>query len=215
MPRLLRLTLAIFATLLTFSSAVKAQEVWISPDLPYLDFEIGDDFYLIERGQDNSEFIEKAYPPRATRSCPPYCIQPIQLAPGVTTVGEIEITDFIQDYVVPGEGFLVDARVESWYKAGTIPGAINLPFNMFTVDDTNPFLDQLLISLGGVKGTDGSWSYPNAKSLLLFCNGPDCGQSPRAIKNLLQSNYPADKLYYYRGGMKTWAKFGFTIQIPE
>jgi len=201
--------------LLVFTVPLKAQDIWISPDLPFLDFEIGENFYLIERGQDNASFVETAYPPKATRPCPPFCIQPIQLAEGVTTVGEVELVDFIMDYVIPGEGFLIDARVSSWYESGTIPGAISVPFNMFSATADNPFIDQLLITLGGTKGADGSWSYADAKSLLLFCNGPDCGQSPRAIRNLLASGYPTDKLYYYRGGMKTWAKFGFTIFVPE
>lgn len=215
MPHSVRRALKVILSLLVFASPLKAQEIWISPDLPFLDFEIGDDFFLIERGQDNSEFIETAYPSKTTRPCPPFCLQPIQIAEGVTTVGEVELADFIMDYVIPGEGFIIDARVESWYISGTIPGAISLPFNMFNANDENPFLGQLLTSLGGTKGSDGNWAYPDAKSLLLFCNGPDCGQSPRAIRNLLASGYPADKLYYYRGGMKTWAKFGFTIHIPE
>ncbi|MEE9452950.1 MAG: rhodanese-like domain-containing protein [Paracoccaceae bacterium] len=206
---------SVLLAFLVVSTPLKAQDIWISPDLPFLDFEIGENFYLIERGQDNSAFVASVYPQKATRPCPPYCIQPISLADEVTTVGEVELVNFIMDYVIPGEGYLIDARVETWYKSGTIPGAINLPFNMFAADENNPFLSQILLLLGGEQDADGAWAYPDAKSLLLFCNGPDCGQSPRAVRNLLKSGYPADKLYYYRGGMKTWTKFGFSILIPE
>lgn len=213
MNTILRLISTAFMALL-ISTPLNAQDVWISPDLPFLDFEVGDDFYLIERGNDNSEFVAEAYPPRATRPCPPFCIQPIVLSKGVTTVGEVELVDFIMDFVIPEDGLLVDARVETWYKSGTIPGSVNIPFNMFTSFDSNPFLGQIMLLLGGVQN-GGTWDYSSAKSLLMYCNGPDCGQSPRAINNMLALGYPPEKLYYYRGGMKTWANFGFSIIIPE
>ncbi len=197
-----------------FAGLAQAQEVWISEDLPYLDFEVNGEFYLIERGNDNSEFIAKVFPPKE-RLCPPNCLQPVVPAEGVTPVGETELVNFIEDFVIPGEGFLIDARVESWNKSGTIPGSVNLPFNMFAPSDLNPFIDQLLALFGGVLQTDGTWDFTNAKPLLLFCNGADCGQSPRAIQNLLLDGYPAEKLYYYRGGMQDWVRYGFTIHFPE
>ncbi len=205
--------LFVFGLMITASMA-RAQEVWIAEDLPYLDFEVNGEFYLIERGNDNSEYIAKVFPPKV-RPCPPNCLQPMVLAEGVTPVGEVELVNFIEDYVLTGEGVLIDARVESWYKSGTIPGAVNLPFNMFAPSDSNPFIDQLLRLFGGELKTDGNWDFTNAKKLLLFCNGSDCGQSPRAIRNLLLDGYPPENLFYYRGGMKDWVRFGFTINFPE
>jgi len=215
MGLLFRLSGILLAVLLVAATPGWSQNVWISEDLPYLDFEADGAFYVIERGNDNSEYIAKVFPPGAPRACPPHCLQPMVQFDGVTPVGEVGVVNFIEDYLVPGEGFLIDARVESWYKAGTIPGAINLPFNMFASGASNPFLDQLLQLLGGVKQNDGSWNYANAKYLLLFCNGADCGQSPRAIRNLVEDGYPPEKLFYYRGGMKDWVRYGFTIQYPE
>ncbi len=215
MGLLFRLSGILLAVLLVAATPGWSQNVWISEDLPYLDFEADGAFYVIERGNDNSEYIAKVFPPAAPRACPPHCLQPMVQFDGVTPVGEVGVVNFIEDYLVPGEGFLIDARVESWYKAGTIPGAINLPFNMFASGASNPFLDQLLQLLGGVKQNDGSWNYANAKYLLLFCNGADCGQSPRAIRNLVEDGYPPEKLFYYRGGMKDWVRYGFTIQYPE
>jgi rhodanese-related sulfurtransferase len=50
---------------------------------------------------------------------------------------------------------------------------------------------------------------------LLWCNGPWCGQSPRAIRALISLGYPAEKLYYYRGGMQMWQSLGLTTVLPS
>lgn len=39
---------------------------------------------------------------------------------------------------------------------------------------------------------------------ILFCNGPQCPQSPHAIRELLEAGHPARSLAYYRGGMHDW-----------
>ena len=54
-----------------------------------------------------------------------------------------------------------------------------------------------------------------AKDLVLWCNGPACGQSPRAIHGLIEVGYPPQKLFYYRGGMQLWQLFGLTTALPE
>lgn len=195
------------------AAPLQAQDVWITPDFPFFEFESGGDFHLIERNQDNEARIDDVFA-KTSRACPPFCIQPISVADGVTAVGEIEVLDFIQDYVEPGAGFLIDARVESFYLAGTIPGSVNLPFNMFVASSANPFLGQLLKLLGGKQVDGGNWDFANASELLLFCNGPWCGQSPRAIRNLLELGYPADRLYYYRGGMQAWSSMGLSVAVP-
>lgn len=201
-------------TALTIAGSARAQDVWITPDMPFFDFEVGEEFYLIERDQDNEARIVDGFS-KTSRACPPFCIQPIAVAEGVETVGEIELLDFILDYVQPGGGYLVDARVESFYLSGTIPGAVNMPFNLFAPADTNPFLNQLLSSLGGVSDASGKWNFDEAAHLLLFCNGPWCGQSPRAIKNLISVGYPEDHLFYYRGGMQAWASMGLSVIVPQ
>lgn len=201
-------------TALTIAGSARAQDVWITPDMPFFDFEVGEEFYLIERDQDNDARIVDGFS-KTSRACPPFCIQPIAVAEGVETVGEIELLDFILDYVQPGGGYLVDARVESFYLSGTIPGAVNMPFNLFAPADTNPFLNQLLSSLGGVSDASGKWNFDEAAHLLLFCNGPWCGQSPRAIKNLISVGYPEDHLFYYRGGMQAWASMGLSVIVPQ
>ena len=36
------------------------------------------------------------------------------------------------------------------------------------------------------KQQDGYWNFEDAKTLVMFCNGPWCGQSPTNIKDLLK-----------------------------
>jgi rhodanese-related sulfurtransferase len=213
MPIWTRLLRALIPATMLLAAPVQAQDVWITSELPFFEFESGGEFFLIERDQNNEAVIAGEFA-KTSRACPPFCIQPMIVAEGVKTVGEVELLNFIQNHVEPGKGFLIDARVESFFLAGTIPGAVNLPFNMFTPSSTNPFLDQLLILLGGKLLDSGEWNYDDAAELLLFCNGPWCGQSPRAIKNLLELGYPADRLFYYRGGMQSWTSMGLSVVVP-
>ena len=60
----------------------------------------------------------------------------------------------------------------------------------------------------------GEVDFTNAINLALFCNGPWCDQSPRAIKGLINAGYPPEKIQYYRGGMQAWKSFGLTTVLP-
>jgi rhodanese-related sulfurtransferase len=62
----------------------------------------------------------------------------------------------------------------------------------------------------GVKENDDSLDFTNAKTVVMFCNGMWCGQSPNNIRNLLKLGYPADKIKWYRGGMQDWEILGLT-----
>lgn len=190
-----------------------AQDVKITQDLPYFEFDNGKRFILIERNQDQDAVIDPSFA-KTSRPCPPFCIHPMKAAEGVETLGELELLDFIKAHVEPGTGFLVDARLREWYEAATIPGSVNLPFTLFQNDATNPFRDGILQLLGAAKGDGGVWDFSDAKHLAMFCNGPWCDQSPRAIRDLLAIGYPADKLYYYRGGMQNWMMLGLSVEVP-
>ena len=61
-----------------------------------------------------------------------------------------------------------------------------------------------------VGGDDDERDFSKAKTLVLFCNGMWCGQSPNNIKSLLKMGYPADKIKWYRGGMQDWEVLGLT-----
>jgi rhodanese-related sulfurtransferase len=54
------------------------------------------------------------------------------------------------------------------------------------------------------------FNYSQAKTLVLFCNGMWCGQSPASMASLLRFGYPAEKIKWFRGGMQTWQILGLT-----
>lgn len=205
-----RLLAACLVMLLPGVSA--AQEVWITEDTPFVEFSVEGQTYLIERNQDQEARLDNSFS-KTSRPCPPFCIHPMSAAPGVETVGELELIEFVETRVQSGEGLLVDSRLPDWYEAGTIPGSINLPFNLFNPDN-NPFFTPIMTQLGGRALGGGRWDFSQARPLLLFCNGPWCDQSPRAIRNLIAAGYPAEKLKYYRGGMQSWLQLGLSTLIP-
>lgn len=195
-----------------FATSAAAQDVFITQDLPFFEFDNGIEFHVIEREQDNDAVIPEAFA-KTSRPCPPFCIQPMVASPGVETIGELELLAFLEDHVQNETGALIDARIETWYQSGTIPGSINLAFNLFENPENNPFLIPVLQLLGGVQTGEG-WDFTDAKELALFCNGPWCGQSPRAIRNLVSVGYPPEKLRYYRGGMQAWLALGLSVHVP-
>lgn len=206
---------AAFVSLLTFAPIASfAQGVFIAPDLPYVEFDTGREFIVIERNQDPEARIPDFFTMKS-RQCPPFCIQPMSGGEGVTTVGELEVLEFMQNEVTNGTGAIIDARLSEWYERGTIPGAINLSFTMFENPDSNPFMEPVLQLLGGVKSDDGTWDLSQARELVIFCNGQWCGQSHRAIDNLMRVGYPGEKIRYYRGGMQGWLTVGLTVEIPS
>ena len=147
----------------------------------------------ITRDQNNKATINPAFA-KTSRKCPPFCIQPMQVAPGVTTVGELELLDFLSK-----GGFVIDNRTVEWHVKGTIPGAVNIPHTQIA---------SRLNELGCSKGA--KWDCSTAKKVLLFCNGMWCGQSPTGIRAMLREGYPAEKILYYRDGMQGWSTLGLT-----
>ena len=180
-----------------FSSQALAEElkVRINGEIASVTVETYDGPVEIMRNQDTEATIDPSYA-RTSRSCPPFCVQPMQVAAGVTTVAEIELLKFIDQ-----GGKLVDSRTVEWHLNGTIPSAMNMPYTQMA---------SRLDELGCSKG-DGNWDCSAAQEVLLFCNGPWCGQSPMAIKAMLREGYPAEKIYYYRGGMQAWHGLGLTV----
>ncbi|MGB0504552.1 MAG: rhodanese-like domain-containing protein [Pikeienuella sp.] len=189
-----------------------AQTVRLLEDVPYFDMVINGKPIRIGRIQDTSNKLTGDFA-KTSRACPPFCIHPIKAAEGVETFGEIEVLKFLNEEVQNGRGLLVDARIPDWYQKGTIPGSVNLPFTLVSQRD-NPYFDRILVALGAKKFGAG-WDFSGAQPLCLFCNGPWCDQSPRAINNLIRAGYPAEKLKYYRGGMQMWNLLGLTVETPK
>lgn len=166
----------------------------------------------ITRNQDNKNIIKQDFA-KTSRPCPPFCIQPMVLAEGVETIAELEVIDYLKKMAAGDDSILVvDSRTPDWVKKGTIPGSINIPWTKLKAGETNPITIAEVMegNFNVVEVEDGKFDYSNAKTLVMFCNGMWCGQSPNNIKSLLSLGYPADKIKWYRGGMQDWEVLGLS-----
>ena len=170
----------------------------------------------IMRNQNQANKVNPAFA-KTSRKCPPFCIQPIQIAAGVETIGELEVIDYVKKMAAGDDSIiLIDSRTPDWVAKGTIPGAINIPWTKLNLaKGADPIsVSELLTGRFGAKELEGLWDFSEAKTLVLFCNGSWCGQSPNNIKNLLRFGYPAPKIKWYRGGMQDWEILGLSTVKP-
>lgn len=196
------IAVAIAASLAMGATGLAAEPIRITEDMLSKSFDLKGEAITIEREQAATG---------AAQSCPPACIQPAALAGGVATVGELEVIAFLEGEVAGGSGLLLDSRMPDVFIKGTIPGAVNVPYTTLAAD--NPYRKEILKALGAVETGDG-WDFGGAMALTMFCEGPGCDQTPRAIASLASAGYPADKLRYYRGGLQVWELLGLTVARP-
>jgi rhodanese-related sulfurtransferase len=188
----------------------------------------------VQRVQD-PDYELKGYFAKTGRKCPPFCVQPISPDPEVGAIGEVELFEFMETRLRDGSGALIDARTASWFRKGTIPGSVNYPFTLFDKEPDAPEVIAVLKELGAKEREEigaveklledwgwvdarhktDDWDFTKAKDLVVWCNGPACGQSPRAIRGLLGLGYPGEKISYYRGGMQMWQLWGLTTVVPR
>ena len=211
------------------SSAEEGKPVGITADLMSVKVMHDGKEIEVKRNQDNDNNVNPAFG-KTSRACPPFCIQPMSLGNGVETIGEVEVVNYLK---AMGDGdsniILVDSRTPDWLVRGTIPSAINVSwtdlvpakgattegivkiitgkFGAALAKDTD--IDDVDEAIVDGKAAE-AFDYANAKTLVMFCNGMWCGQSPESIKTLVKFGYPAEKIKYFRGGMQTWELLGFT-----
>ncbi|MDF1778506.1 MAG: rhodanese-like domain-containing protein [Rhizobiaceae bacterium] len=178
------------------TGAADELKVGITKEMKSVTVESPDGRMEIRRIQDQNHEITGEFA-RTSRACPPFCIQPISPAEGVTTIGEVELIEMLQE----PDALVVDSRTVDWFQGGSIPGAISLPFTQ---------VGDRLTELGCEPDFDG-WDCADAKRVALFCNGLWCGQSPTAIRAMIAAGYPAERIFYYRGGMQSWRVLGLTV----
>lgn len=209
----------LYLLLLVFLSAMlcplqgSALEVAISAKIDSVEVVHKGQKITIVRNQDSENTIDSNYA-KTSRKCPPFCIQPAKIAEGVETIAELEVLDYLKRSSEGDQSVLViDSRTPDWVKNGTIPGSINIPWTELKQDaGADPFsIADILEKQFGAQSFEGLWDFSNAKTLILFCNGMWCGQSPSNIKTLLKYGYPAHKLKWYRGGMQDWHNLGLTV----
>jgi rhodanese-related sulfurtransferase len=207
-------TTGMFVMLIVSMSVIAADDVLIriTRDLPFLDVMHDGKMVTIMRNQDEKHTVNPMYA-RTSRECPPFCIQPAKLAPGVETIGEVEMLNYLARMSAGNKSILViDSRTPDWVKKGTIPGSVNIPWTKLSLDQgANPdSIRRIMEDRFGAKYQEGLWDYTNAKTLVMFCNGIWCSQSPNNIMNLLKYGYPPHKIKWYRGGMQDWEILGLT-----
>jgi len=198
-----------YLTALTVSTLiVNANIVEIVEGMPYVEVEANGKTYKIERVQKPDTYLTNTFA-LTSRPSPPFFIEPFLVTEGIETFGELEVLDFISKK----KGVFIDARLANWFSKSAIPTAINMPFKLFLSD--TPEREKALKVLGAEYTKNGTWNFTSAKTVLLYCNGAWCGQSPTAINALIELGYPKSKMKYYRGGMQSWQLLGLTTIIPE
>lgn len=190
-------------------------EVGITPDTAFIVVKHEGKEVTIMRNQDQANRVKDDYA-LTSRPCPPFCIRPIKLAPGVETIGEVEMLDYLVKASEKESRILViDSRTPDWVAKGTIPGSVNIPWTKLKMDTSDPLtISSIMQERFGAKLNDELWDFSQAKTLVFYCNGMWCGQSPRNIMTLLQFGYPAHKIKWYRGGMQDWEVLGLTTVVP-
>lgn len=207
------------------SSTEQHRPVAITRDLTHVIIQHEGQPFEISRNKDNDAVLPPMYS-KTSRPCPPFCIQPMVIAPGIVNIAELEFIDYL---VQKSEGddslAIIDSRTADWVLVATIPGTINVPWISLSreVGVTATKMVSVLTKNFDVKVKDESLieayfkddkieqilDFSNAKTLVLFCNGTWCEQSAIQIKALIHLGYPKEKIIYYRDGIQGWVGLGF------
>ena len=116
-------------------------------------------------------------------------IRPVQAAPGVETVGELEVIEHIE----AGQP-VVDTRPPEAYAKGSLPTARNVHH-------------EHIVERRGELDPE--------RPTVFFCNGPQCAATPNAIDALLEAGHPAGSIRWYRGGLHDWMTLGLPVVTPD
>ncbi len=206
------LTIGSILLSLFLTGPANALNVQITEDIASVDVMHDGKKVTIMRNQDPKNTINTDYA-ITSRDCPPFCIRPIKLAEGIETLGELEVIQYLK---MKSEGadniVIIDSRTTDWVIKGTIPGSINIPWTKLEPTKGASFFEirDILQKQFGVVEEEGLWNFSKAKTLVFFCNGMWCGQSPRNIFQLIKIGYPAKQIKWYRGGMQNWEALGLT-----
>jgi rhodanese-related sulfurtransferase len=108
---------------------------------------------------------------------------------------QIEITDALAAFK-QGNFLFLDARSPEDYKAGHIPGAINLP--VYDHDDlTSDFIART----------------PLTASIIVYCAGIQCDDSHTLANNLRSTGF--SQVSVFSSGMPAWRAAGLTVTMGD
>ena len=198
----------LFASLLALGVNAEGEvtkEVFISPGVVSVNVVHHYKPVKLQRDQDRENEISDFYLKTARGKIQPM----LPFAPHlVETIGELDVIDYVKKRSDGDDTILiVDTRTPNWpVITGGIPTAVNIPYTRFKNKEKALEImeDQLGVQV------DDVYDFSYAKTLIMYCNGVWCGQTPAAITALLKYGYPAAKLKYYRGGMNSWKSLGLT-----
>jgi rhodanese-related sulfurtransferase len=91
----------------------------------------------------------------------------------------------------------VDARNPEEFDCGTIPGSINVPFEMLPEGDLGPYFDSVL-------------AVPRDYPIVTFCSGEECDLSLHLARNMKLKGFTHVAIFF--GGAREWEKFGLDMQ---
>jgi rhodanese-related sulfurtransferase len=116
-------------------------------------------------------------------------IQPASLHPDIPTIGELEVIE----HLARGGAAVDTRRPEYVTESGTIPGAEAIRW-----EEIDQHAEQFETGV-----------------TVLFCNGPQCAATPRAVERLLAAGVSPERLAYYRGGLQDWMGLGLPVADPD
>ena len=87
---------------------------------------------------------------------------------------------------------LLDVRGPLAYERGHVPGAINMPTRLLTVENLA--------------------NYPQDTLFVVYCAGPHCNGANKAAVKLAALGYPVKEMI---GGVTGWLDEGFELNIPH
>ena len=212
---LLSLAFASVATADESSSRDEEMLVNITRSLSSIDVQHNGKTVTIQREQDTANRMNPDFT-LTSRKCPPFCIQPLTIAPGVETIGELEILEYLRRRAAGDDSVLViDSRGPKWIVKGTISGSVNIHYKKLSINADEDGMADIIEKQFGAERLSKLWDFSDARTLVFFCNGMWCGQSPRNIRSLLKIVYPPAKIKWYRGGMQAWETMGLKTVKPE
>jgi len=191
-------------TAITGLQAETYDKVKITPDISYLYIYHKGKAVKTHRIQDTKHKITGEY---AKTYRPGTYIGPIDLKNGVKTIGEVEILNFMKDEVNKKKGLILDVRDKTEYTKESLPSAVNIPVKIGKNDGA---MKKIFKSLGMVELDNGSWNDQRAMDLTVYDEGPWGDKAVDMISILLEHGYPANRIFYYRGGFQMWKILGFT-----
>jgi len=187
-----------------YSSAGKYDKVRISPDTSYIYVYHKGKAVKIHRIQNIKHKLIGEY---TELYKPNKYIQPAKISRKIKTIGEIELLKFMEDKSNSKQGIVIDLREKAQYLQESIPSSSNIPFEIRNKPEK---LEKVLSIFGAKRDANGKLDTSEALDIAFYCDGLWSNKSAIIIKEFIKLGYPANKIYYYRGGFQMWKILGLT-----